>query len=115
MSTDVPLVWYNTQGGRTVIGEAKVFDDGTFEGEVTDEAAKELIFGHGDLVSMGFSIQPVQKAPIRFIGKDPNEGNLVLKFDPGKFGINPVDPDTDHSGETLSTQVFREIRDSTQE
>lgn len=94
MSTDVPLVWYNTQGGRSVIGTAKVFDDGTFEGEVNDEAARELIFGHADVVSMGFSIMPAHPSPIRLTATDPNENaNFKVKFQPEKFGINPVDPD----------------------
>lgn len=114
MSTDVPLVWYNSEGGRTVIGNAKVFDDGTFEGEVDDDAARELIFGHADLVSMGFSIQPAVPPAVRLTGTDPSENtNFVVKFQPEKFGINPVDPD--NPGETQSTKIFHHIRDSTQE
>lgn len=110
----VPLVFYSSQGERTVIGTAKVFDDGVIHGEVTDEVAKEFMFSHSKLVDMGFSIQPVRPASVRLTATNPGEEtNFVIKFDPGKFGINPVDEDD--PDKTLSTEVFREIRDSQQE
>lgn len=86
MSHEVPFVWYDpVSGERTVIGNSVVEADGTFSVVIDDELIVEAI-----QVTQGpFSFEPTPVKPFWF-QEEPAFPEFNVKFDPGKFGINPV-------------------------